>query len=146
MVRCTSFPLSLHVLLLFRIDCIEFIDEARVLIHTVKGQLEVFNLSTGELTVKFKVPGAKANGRAPHRTKFGISDCRNFVCCGNEAGEVFIYTINSGQRLNMLSMPRIRGAVTKALFTKQCESVIVFTNDSILWRWDFKIVEKSSEA
>jgi len=127
---------------LSRIDCIEYIDSERILVYTATGVLQVINATTGEAMNKIKVPRGNVNNNNKKMqafpTKFGISDCREMVCCGNSTGEVFIFDINTSSRLNKLSMPRIRGAVTKSMFTKQSSSVIVTTDDAIIWRWDYK--------
>ena len=34
-------------------------------------------------------------------------------------------------------MPKIRGAVTNAVFVRDNKSIVVSTNDSIIWRWDY---------
>jgi len=117
-----------------RIDCMDFIDDRHLAVHEISGKIHVLNVETGETVVSFAVPRGDSDKTA--ECQFGISHCRDYLTCGNSAGEAFIFEIISGKRIGKLSMPRIKGAVKAAKFAPQSKSVLIATDDSFLWRWD----------
>mmetsp|Transcript_13816 Transcript_13816/g.25576 ORF Transcript_13816/g.25576 Transcript_13816/m.25576 type:complete len:415 (-) Transcript_13816:78-1322(-) len=130
-----------------RIDCLEFAEENRLVVHDASGRLNVWSLETLSVVCSMLVPKGDVGKRgvrglsSKSQTRFGISSCGQYLCCGNPAGEVFIFELTSGKRISKLSMPRIKGFVTAAAFSHDSKSVALCTDDSLLWRWDHAIME-----
>lgn len=122
------------------VDCIEFLDQEKIMVHDLQGKIYTIGLNGESRGTVLTVPKGEGAASANAPTRFGISECRGYLCCGNGAGEVFIFDLEQGTRVNKLSMPRIKGAVTAAAFAKGCKNLALSTDDSILWRWDYAIM------
>lgn len=129
------------------IDCLEFVEELRVAALDADGQLYIINSHSGEITQMSLPESSAAAGvsRPLHRrTRFGISNCRNFICCGNDWGEVYVFDLTAAKNIHMIGMPRIRSPVTSCHFIRDCSSIAISTADSIIWRWDSVLPEEST--
>lgn len=126
------------------VDCLAFSRAGRLVAHDCAGKVVEWDTTSGARLCEAAVPGAGQDAKsARSRTRFGLSDCGRFICCGNASGAVLVLDLeNKASRVADLSMPRVKSFVTAAAFNR---SVVLSTADVLLWRWDYAVVDAAAK-
>jgi WD40 repeat protein len=130
------------------VDCLAFSRAGRLVAHDCAGKVVEWDTATGARLCEASVPGAGQDAKSARcRTRFGLSDCGRFLCCGNASGAVFVLDLDDkAGRVAELSMPKIKSFVTAAVFAGGNRSVALSTADALLWRWDYAVVDAAAKA
>lgn len=119
------------------IDYVAFVANDRLIAHDTYNRIHRVRLDGDVWAPTINVPnGGDSSAPKQINTKVGLSICQTYFCCGNVAGEVYVYNLMTGESINKLSMPRIKGAITAGAFSENKHNLISSTNDGIIWRWD----------
>jgi WD40 repeat protein len=128
------------------VDCLAFSRAGRLVAHDCSGKVVEWDTASGARLCEAAVPGAGQDAKsARSRTRFGLSDCGRFFCCGNASGAVLVLDLDDkASRVADLSMPRVKSFVTAAAFASGNRSVALSTADALLWRWDYAVVDAAA--
>jgi len=121
------------------IDCIKVLGE-KIISKSTDGKICIWHPN---LTEKIQQVDSeiKVKGCTNGRSHFDLSEDGKFICVGNSRGDVYIFNLLTGTKINSLEHKRSKSPVRGCVFAHHCKNVI-FVSESMIWRWDFVVLDE----
>eukprot|EP00824_Muranothrix_gubernata_P011260 TRINITY_DN24566_c0_g1_i1.p1 TRINITY_DN24566_c0_g1~~TRINITY_DN24566_c0_g1_i1.p1 ORF type:complete len:566 (-),score=44.83 TRINITY_DN24566_c0_g1_i1:274-1971(-) len=116
------------------IECVQYIHEGSEIVSRADDECICrWDVETGQVTFHI----ALASMKNPIPSSFDVSLDENYLVVGNGDGLVFIYDLQTGQRLRCLRNAKCKYPIAGCQFSHDSRHVVAIAGPGYIYRWDY---------
>jgi WD40 repeat protein len=114
------------------IDCIRAVGD-HYISKDIEGKIVVWRITDEEAqeVLTIRVPDCRLNSRS----RFDVSQDGDFLCAGNSAGIVFVYSLSEGKLVTKLQTGRSKHPANGCVFSSDCRHMALVCAEPFIYRW-----------
>ncbi|CEP13765.1 hypothetical protein [Parasitella parasitica] len=113
------------------IDCIRFAN-GNLITKSIDNQLHYWDATTQKLLHSFSSFTSKEN-----KSRFDVSMDERYLCVGSEKGLLYVFDIQTGDRIAKLGHKKSSRAIKCCVFNQNCRQIVAASEGAFILRYDY---------